>query len=110
MNIAFDVDGVFTDLHKFQLEYGKIFFKKKYGKDIVNENASSIKKMFDCSAEQEYEFWKKHLVYYALKWPMRDGMAEAIKKLQEDGNNIFIVSSRKNLSGKCFRPNSKSRS
>lgn len=94
MNIAFDIDGVFTDLHKFILEYGKKFFLKKYGKDIVDKNACSIKKMFDCSDKQEYEFWKKHLVYYALKWPMRDGMAEVIKKLQEDGNNVFTVSSR----------------
>ena len=27
MKVAFDVDGVFTDLEKFQLNYGKKFFK-----------------------------------------------------------------------------------
>lgn len=94
MNIGFDVDGVFTDLQKFQLEYGQKFFKIKYGMDIVDANGSSIKQIFNCTKEQEYDFWKNNIVYYALKWPMRPGFSEVINKLQEDGNNIFIITSR----------------
>ena len=34
MKVAFDVDGVFTDLENFQLNYGKKFFKDVKEEDI----------------------------------------------------------------------------
>ena len=43
MRIAFDADGVLTDLEKFQLEYGEKFFKEKYNKEIVNPSGYVIK-------------------------------------------------------------------
>ena len=35
MRIAFDVDGVLNNIEKFQLVYGKEFFKEKYGMDVM---------------------------------------------------------------------------
>lgn len=92
--IGFDIDGVLTDVRKFQIEYGKKFFIEKYNMDIVDENAYSIKKMFNCTDEQEYEFWKKYIIFYSIKWPIRAGASEIINKLKEDGNEIYIISSR----------------
>ena len=94
MNIAFDIDGVLTDIEKFQLETGREYFKKKYSKDIVNPNGAGIKEIFACSEREEYEFWRDNIIYYASKYPMRTGCKETIKKIAEDGNKIFIISSR----------------
>lgn len=93
-NIAFDIDGVLTDIEKFQLEVGGQFFKEKYGLPIVNRNGYSIKEIFNCTSEQEYEFWKKNIIFYASKYPIRPGASETINKLINDGFNVFIISSR----------------
>lgn len=94
MKIGFDVDGVLVDLKKFELEYGSKFFKKKYNMDIKNINGFSIKEIFDCTDKQEYEFWKEYIVFYSIKYPIRPGASEIINKLIEDGNEIFIITSR----------------
>lgn len=93
-NVAFDVDGVLTNIEKFQLEYGAKFFEKNYGMKIVNPEGYSIKEIFDCTDEQEYEFWKHYIVFYSIKYPIRPGASDVINKLIDDGCNVFIVSSR----------------
>lgn len=109
MNIGLDVDGVFTELDKFQIEYGTIFFKKKYNMDVVNPYGSSIREIFDCTKEQEEEFWIKHLFYF-VKPIMRDGCVEMLQKIKADASNIklFIITARaktidKNLLGFIMR-------
>ena len=102
MRIAFDADGVLTDLEKFQLEYGEKFFKEKYNKEIVNPSGYGIKEIFDCTDEQEVEFWKKNIVFYSLKYPPRIGMKETIRKLVADNNQIYIFTSRIKTDEKGF--------
>lgn len=94
MNIAFDVDGVLTNIEKFQLEVGSRFFQKKYHKDIVNESGYGIKEVFDCTDKQEIEFWTKKTFQYMKMVKPRTGAISTLKKLKEEGNNIFIISSR----------------
>lgn len=93
-NIAWDVDGVLTDLSEFQLTVGEKYFKKKYNMDIVDPKGSSIKKIFNCTDKEEYEFWRDNIIYYATKWPIRPGASEIINKLTNDGCNNFILTSR----------------
>lgn len=95
MNIGLDVDGIFTELDKFQLEYGTAFFKKKYNKDVINPYGASIKEIFDCTDEQENEFWIKHAFYF-IKPLMRIGCAETMRKIKSDASNInlFIITAR----------------
>lgn len=102
MNIAFDIDGVLVDVEKFQLEYGAKFFKEKYNMDIVNKNGYSIKEIFDCTDEQEYLFWKNNIMYYAMNYPARVGCGEMIKKIIQDGNKCYIISSRIKTSDQDF--------
>ena len=47
MNIAFDIDGVLTNIEKYQLEVARAFYKKKYNLDIVNPEGFSVKDKFD---------------------------------------------------------------
>lgn len=91
MNIGFDIDGVLTDVSKFQIEYGKKFFKNR---ELVNENGYSIREMFDCTKEEEYDFWKHNLLNYTINFPPRIGVAELFNKLKLEGHKIFIISSR----------------
>lgn len=109
MNIGLDVDGVFTILDKFQIEYGTTFFKKKYNMDIVNPYGSSIREIFACTKEQEEEFWVKHMSYF-IKPIMRTGYVEMLQKIKDDASNInlFIITARaktidKNLIGFIMR-------
>lgn len=94
MNIAFDIDGVLTDIEKFQLEYGSKFFKKKYNKEISDINGYGIKEVFNCSNEEEIKFWIKNTFKYMKIVKPRINSSTVIKKLREDGNKIFIISSR----------------
>lgn len=36
MRIGIDIDGVLTDIEKWQLDYGSKFYFEKYGKEILN--------------------------------------------------------------------------
>lgn len=104
MNIGIDIDGVLTDIGQFQLEKGKKYFKK----EPINKNGFTIKEIFGCTKEEEYDFWKKNLLKYSITYPARSGIANAIKKLRSDGNNIYIITSREftdkdELSGKIMR-------
>jgi 1-acyl-sn-glycerol-3-phosphate acyltransferase len=112
VNIAFDVDGVLNDIENFQLKYGLIFFKKKYIQNyykqygvlldesniadsdiIANPNGYGIKEVFNCTDEEETEFWTKYTFKFFFEHS-RKGISEVIKKLRDQGNKIFIISSR----------------
>lgn len=94
MNIAFDLDGVITDLYEFYMTYAKPFFKKNYNKDIVNPKAFHIEEVFDCSPKEARSFWKRYILIYFTKYPARKNAKEIIKKLHDEGNNIYIITSR----------------
>lgn len=104
MKIGFDIDGVLTNIQKFQLEEGKKFFKR----DAVNKNAFTIKDMFDCTENQEAKFWKKSFLKYCINTPVRVGARETILKLKQNGDRIFIITkgeftNKNNKLGKLMR-------
>lgn len=94
LNIGFDSDGVLYDTEAFELKYGSKFFKKKYGMDLINENGYGVKEMFNCSSEQEKEFWTKHAVKYLLSYKPRKGVVEIINKLRAEGKKVHIVTAK----------------
>jgi 1-acyl-sn-glycerol-3-phosphate acyltransferase len=112
VNIGFDIDGVLNDIESFQLKYGLIFFKNKYIQNyykqhgvlleessvkdsdiIVNPNGYGIKEVFDCTDEEEVEFWTKYTFKFFFEH-CRKGTSEVIKKLRDQGNKVFLISSR----------------
>ena len=94
MNIAFDIDGVLTDIEKFQLEYGSKFFQKKYKQGIVCEDGYGIKEVFSCTSLDEIEFWILNTFRYMNTVKPRDKAIETLQKLHDEGHRIIIVSSR----------------
>ena len=67
MNIAFDIDGVLTNIEKYQLEVARAFYKKKYNRDIVNPEGFSVKEIYDVTDEEFMDFWSSHLLSYSIK-------------------------------------------
>lgn len=94
MNIGFDIDGVLTDIERFQLEKGAKFFKEKYNKEIVNKKGYDIKEIFDCTNSEEKAFWTKYLFPYSIKAPIREGASEITKYCHQKEDKIFIVTKR----------------
>lgn len=104
-NIAFDVDGVLTNLEKFQIENGK-----KYFKDIktIDDTKYDVKEIFNCTKEQREKFWLKYIWSYCLTEEMTPYASELSKKLKKDGNKIYIITGRVHTTeegtrGKLFR-------
>ena len=93
MRIGIDIDGVLTDIEQWQLDVGGKFFSK-YNKSVVNNDGYEITEIFDISNELDDEFWNEYLYEYVTKEPSRKYASEVIKKLKDDGNEIYIVTAR----------------
>ena len=93
MRIGIDIDGVLTDIEQWQLDVGGKFFSK-YNKTVVNKDGYEIAEIFNISEELDDQFWNEYLYEYATKEPARKYTSEVIKKLKEDGNEIYIVTAR----------------
>lgn len=105
MRIGVDVDGVLTDLEAYQLKYGK-----KHFKDVtdIDETGYDICDIFHCTKEEREKFWTKYIWEYCLKEPIRPGMKELLQRLDNEGNEIFIITGRAHTTedgtmGKLFR-------
>ena len=94
MNIGIDIDGTLTAIGQYQLEKGGKYFKKKYNMDIKNSAGFTIKEIFDCTSEQEYKFWVKHLLSYSIKEPAILNSDKVTCQLKKEGHKIFIITSR----------------
>ena len=90
MRIGIDIDGVLTNVSRFQLDYGSMFFNKR----VVNPNAFEIRDIYDVSEEEEKAFWDKYLEVYATTYPARFFASEALKRFHEMGIEIIILTAR----------------
>lgn len=105
MRIAFDCDGVLTNLEKYQLEYGKKHFKDC---NDINVKGYDIVDIFHCSKEEREKFWTKYIWKYCLEEKPRENIAATIRKLKSEGNEIYIITGRahtteQNTTGALFR-------
>lgn len=104
-NIGIDVDGVLTDLEKYQLHYGKKYFKNI---NNIDETKIDIEDIFSVSKKEREIFWIKYIWKYCLSIPARENAAAVFKKLKEEGHNLYIITSRahateEGITGKLFR-------
>lgn len=92
MRIGIDIDGVLTDVEKFQHEYGSVFFNKP----LINDETFHPRDMFGVSHDEDHDFWKHNIEYYATEYPARYYASEATNKLHELGVEIYILTARYN--------------
>ena len=94
MIIGIDIDGVLTNLERFQLDYGSKYFFETENKININPNEYEIIDIFNATTEKDDKFWKEYLEFYAKKEPARRFASEIIKKLKNDGHQIYIITAR----------------
>lgn len=94
MRIGIDIDGVLTDIEKWQLDYGSKFYYENYKMEIQNYNAYETNDIFNVSQKLDDEFWKKYFIDYSKNVEPRKFADEVTRKLKEDGNEIYIITAR----------------
>lgn len=92
MKIGINLDGVLIDKRSFQYKYGLKYFGKHLGD--INEFAYSFCDMFNCTKEEENDFWNKYYIKYYLHSKIETDILECLKTLQEKGYEIFIFTSK----------------
>lgn len=94
MRIGIDIDGVLTDRERFSMDYiSKYCVENNIEYNIGDSNYEDCK-TFNISKEQENDFWNKYLEYYSINEKARPFASEIIKKLKEDGHEIYIITAR----------------
>ena len=94
MRIGIDIDGVLCDAEKWQLDYGSKYFYEKFGKNIIDFEAYENMDMFGVSEKEDIEFWAEYFEPFSKFIRVRELASEVIKKLKNDGNEIYIITAR----------------
>lgn len=94
MKIGIDIDGVLTDIEKWQLDYGSKFYYENYHKGIVNNKGYETDEIFDSSRECDNLFWDKYFKDYSVNVEVRKFAAEIISNLKNEGYEINIITAR----------------
>lgn len=94
MRIGIDIDGVLTDIERFVVDYVPKYCIENNIEYKIGESDYSICKTFNINKEQGNNFWDTYIEDYAKNEKARPFAAEVIKKLKEDGHEIYIVTAR----------------
>ena len=94
MRIGIDIDGVLTDIEQWQLDYGSKFYFEKYGKEIQNNEGYETTEIFKVDSKLDDEFWTEYFKDYSINVDVRKFSSEVIKKLKQDGNEMYIITAR----------------
>lgn len=94
MRIGIDIDGVLTDLEGFYRDYVTRYRFLHGVKGNININEYMICDAYHISKEQDIDFFTNDFKEYENKYKTRPFAAEIIKKLKEEGNEIYIITAR----------------
>lgn len=94
MKIGIDIDGVLTDIEKWQLDYGSKFYYENYNKEIINPKGYETNEIFDSDIKCDDLFWDKYFKEYSINVEARKFASEVISKLKQDGYEINIITAR----------------
>ena len=94
MRIGVDIDGVLTNIEQFSVDYLSKYCVENNIEYNIGTSNYHVSKTFNIRTEQEDGFWNEYLEYYAINEKARPFASEVIKKLKEDGHEIYIVTAR----------------
>ena len=94
MKIGIDIDGVLTDIEKWQLDYGSKFYYENYNMGIVNYKGYETNEIFDFKQECDDLFWKYYFKEYSINIEPRKFASEIIGRLKKEENEIYISTAR----------------
>lgn len=94
MRIGIDIDGVFTNLRQFHIDYGSKYCYDNNIDFTIDLRHFDMASTFNITKEQEKDFWNKYLELYAREVKIRPFAKDVIDKLKEDGHEIHIITAR----------------
>ncbi|MBE5819632.1 MAG: hypothetical protein E7310_02235 [Clostridiales bacterium] len=94
MRIGIDIDGVLTDIEQFTIDYISKYCVENNIEYNIGNKSYDYSKTFNISKEIEMNFWNTYLEDYAIYEKARPFASEIIKKLKEDGHEIYIITAR----------------
>lgn len=94
MKIGIDIDGVLTDIEQWQLDFGSKYFYENYNMNIKNHKGYETFEIFEVDQKLDDEFWEKYFIDYSKNIEIRKFANEVIKKLKDDGHEIYIITAR----------------
>ena len=94
MRIGIDIDGVLTDIEQWQIDFGSKYYYEKYNIGIKNHKGYETFEIFETDRKIDDEFWEKYFIDYSMNVEIRKFANEVIKKLKEDGHEIYIITAR----------------
>lgn len=97
MKIGIDIDNVIANFDDTLLKAYLAYDKKLRNTGIINENPEYIRKgMFDWTEEEENYFYQANIERIARSLEPLEDAPYYIKKLKEDGHEIYLISGRDN--------------
>lgn len=94
MRIGIDIDGVITNFEQYVLDYFSKYCVENNIEYNIKEMHYLTEKTFNVSSNITDEFWKVFLEHYAINEEPRRFAGEVIKKLKQEGNEIYIITAR----------------
>ncbi len=96
MRIGVDIDGVLNYREEILLAYGTKFCAETGKGSLVEPLAHHLSEMFGWDRVTRDEFWYEYGRYQMIECPAVQFAAEVIRKLREEGHEIWIVTGRNN--------------
>lgn len=96
MRIGIDIDGCINNQHDFVINYGcKYISDNKLTYTIKDYSAENSEQIFGWTSEVAHDFWETYRPVL-VKENIRPFCSEIINKLFDEGNEIYIITSRYN--------------
>ncbi len=97
MRIGIDIDNCISNFDDTLLKEYLKHDKELRNTGIINENPEYLRKgMFDWTDEEENSFYNANIENFAKKLKPIEDSSYYIKKLKEDGHEIYIITGRNN--------------
>lgn len=94
MRIGIDIDGVLTNMEQYLVDHLTKYCVENNINFNIGISSYQVFKSFNITSEQEDGFWNEYIEDYAINEKARPFSSEVIKKLKDDGNEIYIITAR----------------
>lgn len=94
MKIGVDIDGVLNDFYGFLVDYGTKYSVEHGVSGIQNPGAAIQTEMYGWNLSVGRDFWKHYAIIQTSEYPARVFAAEVLKKLRDQGNQIWVLTGR----------------
>lgn len=96
MKIGIDIDGCMNNQHDYVINYAtKYISENRLSYNVINFEKENTEEIFGWNEEIAHDFWEKYR-QNLVKENIRPFCSEVINKLYDEGNEIFIITSRYN--------------